>query len=221
MGFTDVPGKMGPADTVLGWVSNGVPQLSDRSMTLRDLNGVPCDGELAGLNGTQALFVWPPVPRSQAVSLASGVCRGVKRPEGFMWNAPRISQRQRKEGGLGCGAAGMYSFPGLHPSSLRTSPLWPAPEADRSQDYELLEGHIEGGRTSITFTRLLDTGDFADRVITPGNMSVVWCGCPAHWLAVGDGAFCSGDLQHQGLQFVVHHNCLRFLHFLDCIDTSV
>ncbi len=111
MGFTDVPGKMGPADTVLGWVTNGVPQLTDRSMTLRDLNGM-CAG-------------WP--IRSK-------------------W----------------------------HPN-----PLLPiATAADRSQDYELLEGHIEGGRTSITFRRLLDTGDFDDRVITPGNMSVVWCvGC--------------------------------------------
>lgn len=40
MGFTDVPGKMGPADAVLGWVANGMAQISDRTLTLRDLNGV-------------------------------------------------------------------------------------------------------------------------------------------------------------------------------------
>ena len=53
--------------------------------------------------------------------------------------------------------------------------LRPATAADSSQDYQLLEGHIEGGRTSITFTRLLNTGDPNDRVIMPGNMSVIWC----------------------------------------------
>jgi hypothetical protein len=60
--------------------------------------------------------------------------------------------------------------------SVMIHPLSFSAAADASQDYTLVSGSSINGVTSITFRRLLDTGDANDRVIVPGNMSVNWCG---------------------------------------------
>ncbi|XP_071957735.1 DBH-like monooxygenase protein 1 homolog [Antedon mediterranea] len=48
------------------------------------------------------------------------------------------------------------------------------PEADTSQDYTLLYGREEGGRTTVGFRRALNTCDDKDNVINDDTLRVIW-----------------------------------------------
>jgi hypothetical protein len=93
------------------------------------------------------------------------------------WNVSRALQRMPA-------APVTAPLPLFHHPSPKGG-MWPMPipltapdclaAADPSQDYVLVDGSIVDGRTSITFRRLLDTGDVDDRPIVPGSLNITWC----------------------------------------------
>ncbi|XP_071958768.1 DBH-like monooxygenase protein 1 [Antedon mediterranea] len=58
--------------------------------------------------------------------------------------------------------------------SDRHATAYAKPEADTSQDYTLLYGREEGGRTTIGFSRALKTCDDKDNVLNDDTMRIIW-----------------------------------------------